>query len=233
MNRTVWLLLACCAAGLATWVRAGTVSTSLRRRSLAPGPWRSRVTAMIEAAIGRRRQGAAASVTALLNALASELQAGQPPSLALASAASGLTPDPCPRARRALVVGASVPEALRADAGGGNRAGLVGLAACWQVAEESGAGLAVAVGRLAEGQRAAQDARDQLAAELAAVRGSARLLGTLPLLGLGLGHVVGAEPLRWLTGTWPGLGALLCGSALQVIGLAWLRRIVRAVERDW
>lgn len=237
MSQTPWILLAAIAAGGSVGLWAGRVPEVLRRQSGsgAPGRWRQRgeVAGTFAARrLARLRGERPESVAALLDGLAAELAAGQPPARALESAAEGLVPDPCPRTRRALLVGASVPDALRADAVGRNRAGLRGLAACWQVAEHSGAGLAAAVGRLAEAEREGQAARDQLAAELAAVRGSARLLGLLPLLGLGLGHLLGAEPWQWLTGSWAGRAVLMLGLALQAVGLVWLRQIVRTVEED-
>lgn len=235
MSQQVWLALAAGTAGLAVWIRVGALPPPDQGPAGSATGWQRGWSAVLGAAGRwwvRHRAGSRASGTALLDALAAELAAGQPPALALESAASALTPDPCPRTRRALLVGASVPDALRSDARAGGGASLRGLAACWQVAEESGAGLAVAVTRLADGQRAAQDARDQLSAELAAVRVSARLLGVLPLLGLAMGHLLGAQPLLWLTGSWLGVGVLGAGVALQLLGLAWLRRIVRAVETD-
>ena len=130
----------------------------------------------------------------LLSALAAELAAGQPTVLALESAAVGLEPHPCPQAIAACRTGADVASALRADARAPGCRALRGLAACWEVSERSGAGLSVAVSRLAEGLRAGADAEAQLAGEVAAVRTSARLLAGLPLLGLLIGQWIGAEP---------------------------------------
>jgi tight adherence protein B len=169
-------------------------------------------------------------VSELLAALAAELAAGQPLALALESAAAGLSPDPCPHARRAARLGEAVPEGLRRDARAHGAQGLRGLAACWEVAEGSGAGLAQAVGRLAEGHRASAQARAQLEAEVAAVRSSAKLLAALPLFGLAVGHWMGADPLGWLTGSWPGRAVLSLGLLLEVVGLAWLHRIVSSVR---
>jgi tight adherence protein B len=127
--------------------------------------------------------------------------------------------------------GADVAGALRADARAPGARALRGLAACWEVSERSGAGLSVAVSRLAEGLRAAADAEAQLAGEVAAVRTSARLLAGLPLLGLLIGQWIGADPVAWLTGSWVGRAVLLTGVALQLLGMAWLRHMV-ASTRD-
>ena len=181
--------------------------------------------------LGRARRGPPPPIAELLAGLVAELRAGQPTRAALELACADLVPDPCPRARRAAAVGGDVAPALRQDARAPGAGALRGLAACWEVAEHSGAGLAEAVDRLAEGHRAALRADEQLAAEVAAVRASARILALLPAFGLLIGHWIGAQPLAWLTATWPGRVALVVGVGLQAAGLAWLHRMVAGVRR--
>lgn len=218
------------AAGLAVWIRGfrdpGGIGPGGDQHDRAPGGWawaRRALTA-------RLRPRPAASVGELLAGLTSELGAGQPTTTALLEAAAGLPTVPCPRAVRAASTSGNVAEALRLDARETNSAGLRSLAACWEVAERSGAGLALAVSRLAEGLRASEQARAELDSEVAAVRTSARLLAGLPAFGLLVGQWIGAEPLVWLTGTWTGRIVLAAGLALQAVGLLWLHRMVSAVR---
>jgi tight adherence protein B len=166
----------------------------------------------------------------LLDSLAAELAAGQPSDRALELAAAGLVPSPCPRALAAIRIGGDVAGGLRADARTPGARALRGLAACWEVSERSGAGLAVAVSRLAESLREGAETQAQLAAEVAAVRTSARLLAGLPLLGLLIGQWIGAQPWAWLMGSWVGRAVLLTGVTLQVLGMLWLRHMVAAVR---
>ena len=179
---------------------------------------------------GRAAGGGGLPVLELLSALSAELETGQPTNLALLQAVRDLHPDPCPRAGLAASSGGDVAMALRLDADRAGASALRSLAACWEVAEHSGAGLALAVSRLAEGVRAAQQSRAQLDAEVAAVRTSARMLAALPLFGLLIGHWIGAEPVAWLLGSWIGRLVLVAGVGLQLLGLAWLRRMVAGVE---
>jgi tight adherence protein B len=72
----------------------------------------------------------------------------------------------------------------------------------------------------------------QLEAQLAGPRATARMLATLPLIGLAMGMLMGADPLQWLLGTAPGLLCLLGGALLTVAGMAWTGRIATAVERQ-
>lgn len=180
--------------------------------------------------LGRLRPAPAPPIPELLDSLAAELAAGQPSDRALESAAAGLVPSPCPGALAAIRTGGDVAGALRADARTPGARALGGLAACWEVSERSGAGLAVAVSRLAESLREGAETQAQLAAEVAAVRTSARLLAGLPLLGLLIGQWIGAQPWAWLTGSWVGRAVLLTGVALQVLGMLWLRHMVAAVQ---
>ncbi len=180
----------------------------------------------IDGVVKRLRPAPPPAIAEVLSALAAELAAGQPTGVALEAAVAGLEPPPCPRALAACRIGADVADALRADARAPGAQALRGLAACWEVSERSGAGLSVAVARLAASTRAGAEADAQLAGEVAAVRTSARLLAALPLLGLLIGQWIGAEPVAWLTGSWVGRGVLLAGISLQLLGIAWLRHMV-------
>lgn len=173
----------------------------------------------------KARSAARVRVLQALTALASELEAGQPPLQALASA--GGSPSVWPRATAACEHG-EVVDALRADGAHDRVVGL--LAACWEVGADSGAGLAAAVARLAASARAQEDTRAQLEAHLAAPRASARMLGLLPVVGLGLGMMLGAEPLAWLISTAPGVACLVAGIALTALGFWWTSRIAAGVE---
>lgn len=182
--------------------------------------WRSR----------RELRAAAAQLGELLSALAAELGAGQPTDAALRSALDPLHPALCPRARAAAHLGVGIPGALRADAMAAGMGELRALAACWEVAAHSGAGLAGAVSRLAETGRGTRRAREQLRAEVAAVQATARILAFLPVFGLVMGQWLGADSVGWLLGSWPGRLTALAGLTLQGLGLLWLARIVRSAR---
>ncbi len=192
------------------------------------GPW-SRLAPRVAR---RMRSDPAPPILELLTGLVAELAAGQPTDHALRAAAAPLEPNPCPEAVVATQTGGSVPEALRRDASRPGAHRLRAVAACWEVAEHSGAGLASAVQRLAEGVRSSEQANAQLSGEIAAVRTSARLLAGLPFLGLAIGQWIGAHPLTFLTGSWLGRAILAVGLALQGMGMCWLYRMVASVRSD-
>jgi tight adherence protein B len=66
-----------------------------------------------------------------------------------------------------------------------------------------------------------------VAAALAAPRSSAFLLSGLPLVGLGLGAAMGANPLRVLLHTSYGAALLVAGLAFDLVGLAWTLTLTR------
>ncbi len=177
-----------------------------------------------------RRQHAddRARVIDAMSALAAELRAGQPQGPALVNAAG--TPPVWPSALAALRLDGDIPEALRVDAG--FHSVLRSLAACWEVGSASGTGLAAAVSRLADASRAAEEVRGELEVQLAGPRATAHTLATLPLIGLFLGILMGADPVSWLFGSPLGLGCLAGGAVLSGLGIIWTGRIVSAVEKQ-
>lgn len=184
----------------------------------------------------RRVQGRAAaqergSAAEACTALAAELRAGRAPGPAL-EAAAGVAAGPL---RQRLLAGASaarlggdVPAALRTGPASAVPEVVAGLAACWQVCAGTGSGLAAAVERLEEGLRSRDAARRAVEAELAGPRATAGLLAVLPLGGIALAAGLGARPVQVLLHTAVGSGALLVGVALDLLGLAWSRRIARS-----
>lgn len=187
----------------------------------------------------RRRQERAtatrAAVAALCGTLVAELRAGRTPVEALTRAAEEAPSGPA----SALLAGplaasrsqGDLVQAFGAAAEVEGAAALRRLAACWRVAESRGAGLALAVQRVADGLRAEEAQRREVAAQLAAPRATARLLAVLPVAGLLLGAGIGAHPVAVLLHTPYGLACLVLGAALDVAGLAWTNRIARAAEQ--
>jgi tight adherence protein B len=180
----------------------------------------------------RRRAARAADrtadhVLAVCDAMASDLSAGQPPLASLRRAATEW-PEFAPIAV-AGEMGADVPGALRdlADRPGARQ--LRTLAATWQVAHDTGSGLAAAIGQAAEAIRADRRTARLVAAELAAAHATARMLAVLPVGVLLLGTGIGGDPFGFLTGTTGGLVCLALGLSLSFVGLLWLERIADRV----
>ncbi|MEV6053327.1 type II secretion system F family protein [Streptomyces sp. NPDC052107] len=180
----------------------------------------------------RVREGRADAVIVLCGALAGEVRAGRQPGEALLRAArdSGGLGEAQAAVVAAARFGGDVPGALTAAARQAGAEGLLGLAACWRVAVDQGAGLAAGLDRLDAALRAERDQRADLRAQLAGARATTVLLAVLPALGLLLGSAMGADPLHVLLHTGAGLGCLAIGSAFEAAGMWWAVRIVRGAR---
>ena len=127
----------------------------------------------------------------------------------------------------AAQVDGDVPAVLRRQALLPGAAVLGWLAACWTVSEQRGAGLADAAERIARSAQIEREHRAETAAELSAARATGRLLAVLPLVGIGLGHAMGADVLGVLLGGT--LGAVLMTAAVVLLatGVAWVDALAR------
>ncbi|WP_406319301.1 type II secretion system F family protein [Streptosporangium sp. NBC_01639] len=220
-------------AALAAWLWTGPDPGTARLRRLRRRP-RSGSRSLRARVAGRsrpsRRTAAwrAASIE-LCQGLAAELSTGQTAGEALARAVSAAEfPDPV--ALRPLIAaardGGDVPAALLAVAPEQGGEALRRLAACWQVSVTVGAALSVLVDRVAGSLREAQAHRQDVAAQLAGPRATARLLAGLPVLGLLMAAGLGMRPLHFLFGSPAGAACLAVGLALDGCGLWWTRHLV-------
>lgn len=100
-------------------------------------------------------------------------------------------------------------------------------AAC-RLADETGAPLADLLDRIEADARAADRARAAALAQAAGARVTALLLAALPAAGIGLGYGMGVDPLAVLLHTPLGAACAVTAIALQIAGLAWSQRLIRA-----
>lgn len=108
---------------------------------------------------------------------------------------------------------------------------LPSLEACLLVAQRSGAPLAQILetyARFLEGQIDAGQLRETA---LSGPASSGRIMASLPLVGLGLGILMGTEPLGFLLGSWPGALLTCLGAGLAFAGYRWTRNLTRQAER--
>ncbi|MFC7456607.1 type II secretion system F family protein [Brachybacterium sp. GCM10030267] len=104
------------------------------------------------------------------------------------------------------------------------------LGAALTVCERTGAPTAGMLQSLADALRDLHDAAQARRSAFAGPRSTARILLVLPLAGLGLGILLGGDPLRLLLASPAGnlMGAL--GIALTGLGWWWMRRLIRRAD---
>ncbi|MFC4112657.1 type II secretion system F family protein [Nonomuraea zeae] len=169
----------------------------------------------------------------LCQALSAELSAGRTPGEALTRAITAVDfpdPDTLRPILAAARDGGDVSAALTSSAPPQGGEGLRHLAACWEVSVTVGAGLAALVDRVAATLRTAQVHRQDVAAQLAGPRTTARMLAILPALGLLMAAALNMHPLDFLFGGLPGLMCLTTGIALDACGLWWTNRMAARAQ---
>ncbi|KUI46373.1 hypothetical protein AU198_01770 [Mycobacterium sp. GA-1199] len=179
----------------------------------------------------RQRAKEAAALEGALDVLVGELRIGAHPVTAFDTAADE--------------AGGAVSAALRtvsarARMGGDVAAGMASvarrsalpaywqrIAVCWDLAQSHGLAIATLMHTAHRDVVARERFSTQVSAGMAGARTTATVLAALPLLGVALGELIGAQPLRFLfsTGQW----LLAIGAALTCLGLAWSDRITGRV----
>lgn len=224
------LLLPATIAAAATWlwVRDPVASRLTRRRpeaqrrSSSMGHW-SRPS---PTSVGSH----ASDVAELCHALAVELRSGHSPAQAWDVVLTSWDgPLPASPLLSSALPGLQIADAQQRWAAAPGWGALRALSACWRLADETGSGLADALDRLAMALRHEHEVLTEIHGQLATVRATGVLLATLPLLALALGHLLGAEPLRLLFGSWLGLVCALLGAILALAGWRWIHHQVAAV----
>lgn len=104
------------------------------------------------------------------------------------------------------------------------------LAACWEISERSGAPLGRTLSGVAESLESQLDAQAARDSALAGPRVTVRTLSWLPVLALGLGVLMGTDPITTLLTTWWGRLALAAGAALSIAGRLWTRALMHRAE---
>jgi tight adherence protein B len=197
------------------------------------------VTGGLVAHVGRRRRARsrartrttaeAGQLAEALSRMVDELRRGAHPAAAL----EGVRADG-PLAERLLGqaaagarLGDDVPAALERGAprSGPLRAEMRRVAAAWSIAERHGAPLADLLEGALTDLRWRRAFEERSHARMAGPRATAAVLTALPLLGIGLGHLLGADPLGVLRAGVLGQLLLLGGSGLLWCGLTWSDRI--------
>jgi len=127
----------------------------------------------------------------------------------------------------ALAVGGDVTAELTQLAGQPGCAGLADMARGWRLCECTGMPLAPLMRQVADSLIQLGDVREQRRAELASSRSTSRLLAGLPVVGLGMGFLVSANPLDFLSGSLAGHLCLIGAATLASAGLIWTEVLTR------
>lgn len=184
------------------------------------------------AARRRRRRDEARVLAAALDTVVGELRVGAHPVRAFAAAAGECVP-PVGAVLRAVAararLGGEVSAGLRAaGAATAVPAYWERIAVCWQLAADHGLMIATLMQAAHSDIMERQRYADRLNAALAGARATAVILAALPVAGVVLGQLIGADPLGFLLGGGAGGWLLITGVGLVAAGLIWSDRILEA-----
>jgi len=212
---------------------------------VAAGPGGAIAGTLVAAVVRRRRANsrranAATAVTEQLaeslGRISDELRAGGHPATALAgvTADGSLAREVLTPAAAAAALGEDVSGAMRRTATAHPTVAddLHRLAAAWSLAEQHGVPLAELLAGARSDMRWRLRFGASVRAQLAGPRATAGVLTCLPLLGLVLGQLLGADPLGVLRSGLIGQALVVVGVGLAAAGAMWSEQIVRrAVPR--
>lgn len=180
---------------------------------------------------GRAALRGRAEVAHACSLLASQLRVGRVPYDALRS-----TAEDCPVLAASTAVtqiGGDPVGVWTAQARRAGHAGLLDLARAWRVSTDTGAPLAPALERVAEGLTEDTALRRVVAGELSAPRATGKIMAVLPALGVGIGYAIGGDPVRFLLDSPYGWACLVVGTGLAGAGVLWIEALARrAAEED-
>ncbi|MDG4665241.1 type II secretion system F family protein [Mycobacterium sp. 236(2023)] len=181
----------------------------------------------------RRRTEEGTSLQEVLDVLVGELRVGAHPVAAIGIAAQ----ETGGRVARSLetvgaraLLGADVAVGLRSEGRSSPSPGHWDrLAVCWHLAQKHGLAVATLMHAAQRDIAERERFRGRVDAGMAGARATAAILAGLPLLGVLLGHAIGAQPLRFLLSGGAGGWLLVVGTALVCCGLLWSDRITSKV----
>lgn len=175
---------------------------------------------------GRRRRRTRQSrreVAQACSILAAQVRIGQPPLVALRSAA-----EDCAVLRPALAtaeLGGDVAGRWLDQSREPGRAGLADLARAWQLSTATGSGMAEALEDVSAAMVADESLSLVIGSEAAGPRASGKVMAALPLVGVGLGYLIGGDPIDFLINSAAGWGCLIAGAVLAAVGVLWMEQV--------
>ncbi|WP_326473474.1 type II secretion system F family protein [Actinophytocola sp.] len=182
----------------------------------------------------RQNLAAADGLAEALGSVVAGLRAGIHPAAATESAATDAEPRTA-QALRAIGAAARLDGDVRLALASSRAAtpataqALTQLGGAWLLVKRHGLPLAELLDAVRVDLHTRVRFARQVLARMAGPRASATILALLPVLGIALGHAMGARPLHVLTATPTGQLLLLLGTGLTCAGIAWSARLTDKV----
>lgn len=106
---------------------------------------------------------------------------------------------------------------------------LISLASCANLLElssQSGSSVKEALTQVANKLIARRNQEQLIATELASTKATVFVLAGLPIMGAGMGLMLGTDSISWLLGSSAGRVCLVLGIGLELVGWFWIKRLL-------
>jgi tight adherence protein B len=136
------------------------------------------------------------------------------------------------RTRQALASQTNVYSALRNDSESSNNPAVASCANLLELSSQSGSSVTEALAQAADKLMARKNQEQLIATELASTKATVFVLAGLPIIGAGMGLMLGSDSISWLLGSTAGRVCLALGFGLELVGWFWIRRLLNGALAD-
>jgi len=164
--------------------------------------------------------------------LKSQLQAGVNQVDALRFAVSRAPEFAFQNTRQALTTQASAYSALHDDSKVYKVASLASCANLLELSSQSGSSINEALTHVADKLMMRRNQEQLIATELASTKATVFVLAGLPIMGAGMGLMLGTDTISWLLGSTAGRVCLGLGIGLELVGWLWIKRLLNRALAD-
>ena len=164
--------------------------------------------------------------------LKSQLNAGINPLDALRFAISRVPEFAFKNTRQALTSQTNMYSALHDDSKVYKVESLASCANLLELSSQSGSSINEALTQVADKLMTRRSQEQLIATELASTKATVYVLAGLPMMGAGMGLMLGSDSMSWLLGSAAGRVCLLFGIGLELVGWFWIKRLLNRALAD-
>lgn len=128
--------------------------------------------------------------------------------------------------KQALASLVNVQPAMKQDAIDYQFPPLVSCANLLEISSNSGSSINEPLSQIAQSLITRRNQEQLIQAELASTKATMFVLAALPLVGAGMGLLLGTHSLSWLIGSTPGRVCLFLGLTLELAGWFWVKKLL-------
>ena len=164
--------------------------------------------------------------------LKSQLNAGINPLDALRFAISRAPESAFKNTRQALTSQTNVYSALHDDSKVYKVASLASCSNLLELSSQSGSSINEALTQVADKLMTRRNQEQLIATELASTKATVYVLAGLPIMGAGMGLILGSDSISWLLGSPAGRICFALGIGLELVGWFWIKHLLNRALAD-